>query len=186
MDGALEIRHGFRWWCWAPQEEWWWSDSHFVQKNMHNSHFLCAAFSPARAVPYSLLTWALLWSNRTAQRFNTTAGVQKLCHRSCSETISPQVFRNDGTAHWFYRTVRCHSFCTPAVVLNRCAVLLDHNNARFSCKYGTGRAGLNFAHKKCEVCMFFCTKWLCHHQHSTQGAQHHHLKPCLMSSAPSL
>ena len=79
----------------------------------------------------------------------------KLCHCSCSETIAPQVFGNYGTAHWFYRTVRCHSFWTPAVVLNRCAVLLDHNNARFSCKYRTARAGLNFAHKKCEVCMFF-------------------------------
>ena len=97
----------------------------------------------------------LLWSNRTAQQFNTTAGVRKLCHRRCSETIAPQVFRNYGTARWIYRTMRCHSFWTPALVLNCCAVLLDHNNARFSCKYKTARAGLNFAHKKCEFCMFF-------------------------------
>ena len=74
---------------------------------------------------------------------------------SCSETIAPQVFRNYGTAHWFYRTVRCHSFCTPVVVLNRCAILLDHNNTWFSCKYRTARVGLNFAQKKCEVCMCF-------------------------------
>ena len=94
-------------------------------KNMQNSHFLCATFSPARKVPYFQLTWAILWSNRTTQWFNTTKGVQKLCHRSCSETIAPQVFRNHSTAHWFYRTVQCHSFWTPAVVLNRCAVLLD-------------------------------------------------------------
>ena len=122
---------------------------------MQNSHFLCATFSPARAVPYFQLTWVLLWFNRTAQWFNTTTGVQKLCRRKCSETIAAQVFRNYGTASWFYRTVRCYSFWTPAVVLNRCAVLLDHNNAWFSCKYRTARAGLNFAHKKCEVCMFF-------------------------------
>ena len=152
---------------------------------MQNSHFLCATFSPARAVPYFQLTWSLLWSNRTAQRFNTTAGVEKLCHRRCWETIAPQVFRNYGTARWFYRTVRCHSFWTPAVVLNRCAVLLDHNNAWFSCKYRTVRAGLNFAHKVWSLHVF-CTKWLSDHHHSTQGAQHHHLKPCLMSSAPSL
>ena len=153
---------------------------------MQNSHFLCATFSPARGVPYFQLTWSLLWSNRTAQRFNTTAGVEKLCHRRCWETIAPQVFRNYGTAHWFYGTVRCHSFWTPAVVLNRCAVLLDHNNAWFSWKYRTVRAGLNFANKKCEVCVFFCTKWLSDHHHSTQGAQNYHLKPCLVSSAPSL
>ena len=122
---------------------------------MQNSLFLCATFSPVRAVPYFQLNWALLWSNKTAQRFNTTAGVQKLCHRKCWETIAPQVFRNYGAAHWFYRTVRCYSFWTPAVVLNRCAVLLDHNTTRFSCIYRTARAGLNFAHKKCEVCMFF-------------------------------
>ena len=158
----------------------------FCAKNMQNSHILCATFSSACAVHFFQLTWALLWSNRTAQQFNTTAGVQKLCHRRCSETIAPQVFRNYGTARWFYRTVRCHSFWTPAVVLNRCAVLLDHNNARFSCKYRTARAGLNFAHNKCKVCMFFGTKWLSDHHHSTQGAQNHHMKPCLMSSAPSL
>ena len=35
-----------------------------------------------------------------------------------------------------------------------CAVLLDHINARFCCKYRTARARLNFAHKKCEVYMF--------------------------------
>ena len=122
---------------------------------MQYSHFWCETFSPARGVPYFQLTWALLWSNRTAQRFNTTAGVQKLCHRRCSETIAPQVFRNCGNTRWFYRTVQCHSFWTPAVVLNRCVVLLDHNNARFSCKYRTAWAGLNFAHKKCEVCIFF-------------------------------
>ena len=122
---------------------------------MQNSHFLCAKFSPALAVLYFQLNRVLLWSNRTAQRFNTTAGVQKLCHRRCSETIAPQVFRNYGTARWFYRTVRCHSFWTPAVVLNHCAVLLDHNNTRFSWKYRTARAGLNLAHKKCEVFMFF-------------------------------
>ena len=127
----------------------------FCAKNMQNSHFLCATFSPACAILYFLPTWALLWSNRTAQQFNTTAGVQKLCQRSCSETIAPQVLKNYGTAHWFYRTVRWHSICTPAVGLNRCVVLLDHNNALFSCKYRTARAGLNFAHKKCEVCMFF-------------------------------
>ena len=153
---------------------------------MQNSHFLCATFSPARTVPYFQLPWALLWSNRTAQGFNTTAGVQNLCHRRCCKIIAPQVFRNYGTARWFHRTVLCHSFWTPTVVLNCCAVLLDHNNTRFSCKYRTARAGLSFAPKKCEFCMFFCTKWLSHHHHSTQGAQHHLLKSCLMSSAPSL
>ena len=159
----------------------------FWAKNMQTSHFLCAKFSPARPVLYLQPHRALLWSNRTAQWLNTTAGLQKLCHCSCSETIAPQVFRNYGTAHWFYRTVWSHSFCTPAVVLNRWAVLLDHNNARYSCKYRTARAGLNFAHKKVwSLHVFCCTKWLSDHQHSTQGAQHHHLKPCLMSSAPSL
>ena len=65
----------------------------FCAKNMQTSHFLCAKFSPARAVLYLQLNRALLWSNRTAQRFNTTAGV-----------------RNYGTA-WFCKTsVRCHSF----------------------------------------------------------------------------
>ena len=103
-----------------------------TKNNMQNSHFLCATFSPARAVSYYQLTWALLWLNRTAQWFNTTAGVQKLCHRRCSETIAPQVFWNYGTARWFYRTVQCLSFWTPAVVLNCCAVPLDHNNARFT------------------------------------------------------
>ena len=127
----------------------------FCSKNMQNSHFMCATFSPAHAVPYFQLTWALLWSNRTAQRFNTTAGVQKLCHRKCSETIAPQVLRNYGSARWFYRPMWCHSFWTPAVVLNRCAVLLDHDNARFSCKYRTALAGLNFSHKTCEVCILF-------------------------------
>ena len=33
---------------------------------------------------------------------------------------------------------------------------------------------------------FFGAKWLSDHHHSTQGAQNHHLKPCLMSNAPSL
>ena len=127
----------------------------FGLKKIQSSHFLCATFSPARAVPYFQLTWALLWSSRTAQQFNTTAGVHKLCHRRCSETIAPQVFRNYSTALWFYQTVRCHSFWTPAVVLNHCAVLLDHNNARFSCKYRTARAGLNFAHEKCEAYMIY-------------------------------
>ena len=51
--------------------------------------------------------------------------------------------------------MRWHSFCTPAVVLNRCAVLLDHNNAQVSWKYGTARAGLNFALKKYKFCMVF-------------------------------
>ena len=126
---------------------------------MQNSQFLCAIFSPACAVPYFQLTWALLWSNRTAQRFNTTAGVQKLCHRRCSEIIAPQVFRNYGTARWFYRTMRCHSFWTPAVVLNRCAVLMDHNNAWFCCKYRTVRAGLNFANKRVKsACFVFLHK----------------------------
>ena len=69
----------------------------------------------------------------------STAGLQKLWHHT----------------HWFYRIMRCHSFCIPAVVLNHCAVLVDHNNAWFSCKYRTVRAGLNFAHKKCEVWIFF-------------------------------
>ena len=41
------------------------------------------------------------------------------------------------------------------MVLNLCAVQLDHNNARFSCKYKTAGAGIIFVHKKCEVCMFF-------------------------------
>ena len=127
----------------------------FCAKNMQNSHFVCATFSPARAVPYFQLTWALLWSNRTAQRFNITACVQKLRHRRCSETRAPQVFRNYRTARWFYRTVRCHNYWTPAVVLNCCAVLLDYNNARFSCKYRTARAGQNLAHKMCEFFMFF-------------------------------
>ena len=77
----------------------------FCEKNMQNSNFLCATFSPARAVAYFYLTWALLWSNRTAQ---------------------------------------------PAVVLNCCAVLLDHNNARFSWKYRTAHV--------------FCTTWLSDHQ----------------------
>ena len=31
----------------------------FLQKNMHNSHVLCAKFSPARVVLYLQLTWAL-------------------------------------------------------------------------------------------------------------------------------
>ena len=119
----------------------------FCAKNMQNLDSLCATFSTARTVPYFQLTWALLWSNRTAQRFNITAGVQKLCHRMCWDTIAPQVCRYYGTARWFYRTLRCHSSWTPAVVLNRCAVLLDHNNAWFSCKYRTARAGLNFAQK---------------------------------------
>ena len=48
-----------------------------------------------------------------------------------------------------------HSFCAPAVVLNCCAVLLDHNNAQVSWKYGTARAGQNFAHTKCKFCIFF-------------------------------
>ena len=126
-----------------------------IAKNMQNSHFLCATFSHARAVPYFHLTWVLLWSIRTAQQFNTTAGVQKLCHRRCWETMVTQVFRNYGTTRLFYRTMRCHSFWTPVLVLNRCVVLLDHNNARFSCKHRTPREGLNFAHKKFEVCMFF-------------------------------
>ena len=51
--------------------------------------------------------------------------------------------------------MRWHSFWTPAVVLNRCAVLLDHNNAQVSWKYGTARAELNFAHKRCKFCMAF-------------------------------
>ena len=50
--------------------------------------------------------------------------------------------------------MRCHSFWTLAVAFNRCEVLLDHNNAQFNCKYRTARAGLNFAHKKCEVWIF--------------------------------
>ena len=136
---------------------------------MQNSHFLCAKFCPARAVPYFQLTWGLEWSQQTAKRFNTTAGVQKLCYRRCSETIAPQVFRKYGTVRWFYRTVRCHSFWTPAVVLNRCAVPLNHNNARFSCKYRTARAGLNLAHKKVWSLHVFCTKWLSDHHHLTQG-----------------
>ena len=40
-------------------------------------------------------------------------------------------------------------------MLNRCAVRSDHYNAQVSWKYGTARAGLNVAHKKCEFCMFF-------------------------------
>ena len=54
----------------------------FCAKNSQTSHFLCAKFSPARAVLYFQLNRVLLWSNRTAQRFNTTAGVQKLWHRT--------------------------------------------------------------------------------------------------------
>ena len=112
----------------------------FCAKNMQNSHFLCATISHARAVPYFQLTWALEWSNQTAQQFNTTAGVQKLCHLRCSETIALQVFRNCGTACWF--TEPCG------------AIVSEHNTARFRCKYRAARAGLNFAHKKGEVCMF--------------------------------
>ena len=152
---------------------------------MQNSHFLCEKFSPAHVVPYFQLTLALLWSNRTVQQFNTTAGVQKLYHTLCLETIGPQVFTNYGTSRLFYRTARCHSFWTPAVVLNCCAAMLDHNNAPFSCKYRTAQAGLNLAHKKCEVCMFFLHKRAVHH-HSTQGPQNHHLKPCFVLSAPFL
>ena len=85
-DGALDTRHGFRWCFWGPWVEWWWTDSHFVQKNMKTSHFLCAKYSPAHAVQYLQLYQALLWSNRTAQRFNTTAGL-----------------RNYGTPRWFYK-----------------------------------------------------------------------------------
>ena len=65
----------------------------FCAKNMQTSKFLYAKFSPARAVLYLQMNRALLWSNRTAQRFNTTAGV-----------------RNYGTTRWFYKTVWCHSF----------------------------------------------------------------------------
>ena len=101
----------------------------FCAKITQNLHFLCAKFSPARPVPYFQLTWALLWSNRTTQQFNTTAGVQKLCHRMCWETIALQVFRIYGTASWFYDQV--------------------------SWKYGTARAGLNFAQTKCKFCSFF-------------------------------
>ena len=122
---------------------------------MQTSHFFCAKFSPARAVLYFQLNQALLWSNRTAQRFNTTAGVQKLWHR--------MVLLNQRAVPYFLKTcgaivsehLRWHSFWIPAVVLNRCAVLLDHNNAQVSWKYGTVRAGLNVAHKKCEFFMFF-------------------------------
>ena len=86
--------------------------------------------------------------------------------------------------------LRCHSFWRPAVpyFLNTCrgvklfAVLSDHYNAQVSCKYRTAQAGLNIAtKKKCELCMFFCcTKWMSDHHHSTQGAQNHHLKACLI------
>ena len=47
-----------------------------AKKNMQTSHFLCAKISPARVVLYLQLNQALLWSNRTAQRFNITAGVR--------------------------------------------------------------------------------------------------------------
>ena len=139
----------------------------FCAKNKQTSHFVCAKLSPARAVLYLQLYQALLWSNGTAQRFNTTtmaphAGFTKPCGAIGSHTCG-------------------------GVIL--CAVLLDHNNARFSCKYRTAWAGLNFTHKKCEVCMFFAqngclttiTLLTITHHHST-----HHMKPCLVSSAPSL
>ena len=54
----------------------------FCAKNMQTSHFLCAKFSPARAVLYLQLNRALLWSNRTAQRFNKilhTISVKSAC-----------------------------------------------------------------------------------------------------------
>ena len=43
-------------------------------------------------------------------------------------------------------------------MLNCCPVWLDHSNAQVSWKYGTARAGLIVAHKKCEFCMFFLHK----------------------------
>ena len=55
----LDIRNGFRWWFWAPWVKWWWSDHHFVKKNMQNSLFLCAKFSPSGLVLYLQLTWAV-------------------------------------------------------------------------------------------------------------------------------
>ena len=72
----------------------------------HNtSHFLCAKFSPARAVLYLQLNRALLWCNRTTQRFNTAAGVQK---PACGAIVSDDL--------------RCHSFWRPWVAwfLNTC------------------------------------------------------------------
>ena len=52
------------------------------KKNMQTSHFLCAKFSPTLAVLYLQLNQALVWSNRTAQRFNTTRMCEKLWHRT--------------------------------------------------------------------------------------------------------
>ena len=41
------------------------------------------------------------------------------------------------------------------MVLNHCAGLLDHNNARFSCKYRTVQAGLNLHTKSVKSPCFF-------------------------------
>ena len=64
----------------------------FCAKNMQTSHFLSAKFSPARTVLYLQPNRALLWSNRIAQRFVTTAGV-----------------RNYGTAR-FCKTSNCSKY----------------------------------------------------------------------------
>ena len=98
---------------------------------------------------------------------------KKVVYSTASYEVPPSgtlFHTRSGPAHlWTYSNC-CRVFYIQVehavLVLNRCAVWLDHYNAQISWKYGTARAGLNVAYKKCEFCMFFfCTKWLSDHHH---------------------
>ena len=140
MDCALDIRHGFRWWCWAPWVEWWWWDSHLVQ-NTCRLHTLCV---PNLVPPawFYICNWNERYCDPPEPQNNLTPpALHGFVKPVCGAVVSEHL--------WW------HCFWTPAVVLNCCAVLSDHNNAQVSWKYGTARARLNVAHKKCKFCMFF-------------------------------
>ena len=125
------------------------------------------------------LSFIVIRQNR--KQFNTTAGVQKLWQCMYSKTMAPQVFRNYVTARSFYRAVWCQSFWTPAVVLiclRFCRITITLSSvANIEPREHT--TSVNSA-------CFVCPKWRSNHHHSIQGAHNHHLKPCLMSSTPTL
>ena len=111
------VRHAFRWLFWVPWVEWWWSDSHFVQ----NKHAKFTLFCVLNLVPpaqfYFATDLSVIVIRQNQNQYNTTAGVQKLWPGRSSETMALQVFRNYGTAGWFFKSVGCHSFWTPALVV---------------------------------------------------------------------
>ena len=64
------------------------------------------------------------------------------------------MFRNYGTTGWFYKTVRCHSFWTPAVVLYH----LRFSSITITLRSVANiepRGGTNFRTQKFEFCIFF-------------------------------